>query len=65
MAGGTKSYKVTKGADGEPVKELVSYHPKYANRVADAVALVRNGGTAHVKPSDWLAFVTAWENKSK
>ena len=60
MAGGTKSYKVTKGADGKPVKELVSFHPKYADRVADAIAIVRNGGTAHVKPSDWLAFVAAW-----
>lgn len=60
MAGGTKSYLVTLGADGKPTKELVSFHPKYADRVTDAVTLVRNGGKAHVKPSDWLAFVAAW-----
>jgi hypothetical protein len=60
MAGGTKSYRVTKGVDGKPVRELVSFHPKYANRVDDAVTLVRNDGTAYVKPSDWLAFVAKW-----
>ena len=65
MAGGTKSYKVTLGADGQPVKELVSFHPKYAARPAAAVAILRNGGTyAHVAPGDWLAFMAAWENES-
>ncbi len=63
MAGGTKSYKVTLDADGKPVKELVSFHPKYAARPAAAVAILRNGGTAHVKPSDWQAFEAAWENE--
>lgn len=39
MAGGTKSYKVTKGENGEPVKELVSYHPKYASHPTKAAIL--------------------------
>ncbi len=65
MAGGTKSYKVTLDADGKPVKELVSFHPKYAARPAAAVAILRNGGAyAHVAPHDWPAFETAWENES-
>jgi hypothetical protein len=62
MAGGTKSYKVTKGPDGSPVKELVSFHPKYASRPADAVTIVRNGGTAYVAPHNWQAFEEAWNH---
>lgn len=60
MAGGTKSYKVTLDADGKPVKELVSYHPKYASRPAQAVTILRNSGTVYVAPHDWQAFEALW-----
>ncbi len=62
MAGGTKSYKVTLGADGQPIKELVSYHPKYASHPGKAVAKVRGDGIAYVAPGDWLAFMAAWDH---
>ncbi len=62
MAGGTKSYKVTLGADGKPVKELVSYHPKYASHPSKAVIKVRNNGIAYVAPGDWQAFEAAWNH---
>ena len=62
MAGGTKSYKVTKGENGAPVKELASYHPKYASHPTKAVIIVRNGGMAYVAPGDWQAFEAAWNH---
>jgi len=62
MAGGTKSYKVTKGVDGKPAKELVKADPRYASHPSKAALIVRNGGTAYVAPGDWLAFEAAWNH---
>lgn len=60
MAGGTKSYKIWKDADGTVRWELVSYHPKYATKVATAVRMVRNSEVVHLAPPDRKAFEEEW-----
>lgn len=53
MAGGTKSYKTTADDKGELHWELVSYHPKFADRPAQAVVkLQRRDDSCRVAPHD-------------
>lgn len=60
MAGGTKSYKVWKDADGAVRWELVSFHPKYATKPATAVRMVHNSEAVHLAPHDRKAFEELW-----
>jgi len=60
MAGGTKSYKYWKDADGDLMMAYVSYHPKYATRPATAVRMVQNSETVYIAPHDKQAFEDLW-----
>lgn len=57
MAGQTKCYAVTPGLTGGLVKEMVSYSPKFADSVQQAVAKLTSKPpqVAHVRFGDILA----------
>lgn len=53
MAGGTKSFKVWADDESELHWELVSYHPKFADKPAQAVVKIgRKDDSCRVAPHD-------------
>ena len=66
MAGNTKCYRVTVGADGALVPAVVDFSPRYADNVANALMRLRSGGTLqppHVKFGDWEELQRQWAEK--
>ena len=63
MAGGTSCYRVTVGDGDALVKEVISYHPKYANHIDAAIERLRRKQPAIVAPTDWQRLVMKWEGQ--
>ncbi len=63
MAGNTKCYRITVGADGKLVATVVDFSPRFADNVSNALMRLRSGGTLqppHVKFGDWAELERRW-----
>ena len=68
MAGNTKCYRVTVGADGNLQAEMVEFSPRFADSVAQAVERLQYRaylGAPHVRFADWPALVEAWAERGQ
>mgnify|MGYP000899866160 CR=1 FL=1 len=63
MAGGTSCFRVTVGEGDALVKELISYHPKYAHTIDAAIEQLQKKLPAIVAPTDWQRLVMKWEGQ--
>ena len=63
MAGNTKCYKVTVGADGKLHPEMVEFSPRYADNIANAVMRLEHADTLkppHVRFGDYPELERQW-----
>jgi len=68
MAGNTKCYRVTVGADGNLQAEMVEFSPRFADSVAQAVERLKHRdtlGAPHVRFGDWPALQQAWAERGQ
>lgn len=68
MAGNTKCYRVTVGADGNLQAEMVEFSPRFADSVAQAVERLKHRdtlGAPHVRFGDWPALQKAWAERGE
>ena len=65
MAGNTKCYRVTVGADGNLQAEMVEFSPRFADSVAQAVErLAAEGmGPAMVRFHEWPELQRRWAER--
>ena len=66
MAGNTKSYKITIGADGELQFAVVEFSPKFADSIDDVLMRLRSNGELlppHVRFSDRMELERRWREE--
>ena len=68
MAGNTKCYRVTVGADGKLHPEMVEFSPRFADSVAQAVERLQHRdtlGAPNVRFGDWEKLQQAWAERGQ